>query len=68
MKKKSLDWLLILHSVIILWAALFFSGIFIFENGKFASVLAFGNIAGLFICIPFQKRRLTAAKIRDNRE
>lgn len=52
MKKKSWDWLLILHILLILWALLFFSSLDLADGGRLAGSLAWGNLAGLFLSIP----------------
>ena len=44
MKKRSWDWLLILHVLLILWALLYFLTLF--------QTLSWGIVAGLFLSIP----------------
>ncbi len=45
MKKRTWDWLLILHVLLILWALLYFLTLF-------PTPLSWGIWAGLFLCIP----------------
>ena len=45
MKKRSWDWLLILHVLLILWALLYFLTLFL-------APLSWGILAGLFLGIP----------------
>ncbi len=45
MKKKSWDWLLILHILLILWALLYYLTLF-------PDFLSWGIPAGLLLCIP----------------
>ena len=52
MKKRSWDWLLILHVLLILWAFLFFPSLSLADGGKLAASFAWGNPAGLFLSIP----------------
>ncbi len=52
MKKRTWDWLLILHVLLILWALLFFSSLNLADGGRLAGSLAWGNPAGLFLSIP----------------
>ena len=52
MKKHTWDWLLILQVLLILWALLFFSSLFLPGSGRFSGFLAWGNPAGLFLSIP----------------
>ena len=53
MRQKKWDWLLIVHTLILLWALLFvYSLFFRTDGGKLAGMLAPGHFVGLFICIP----------------
>ena len=52
MKKRTWDWLLILHVLLILWALLFFPSLDRADGGRLAASLAWGNLAGLFLSIP----------------
>ena len=47
MEKKKWDVVLIVHILIILWALIFFSSLFLSDSGKMAGTLAPGNIAGI---------------------
>ncbi len=60
MEKKKWDVVLIVHILIILWALIFFSSLFLSDSGKMAGTLAPGNIAGLFISIPLAVISLAA--------
>ena len=52
MEKRKLDWLLILHFMILLWAILFFYSLHLLDRGQLAGMLAPGIFAGLFLSIP----------------
>ena len=53
MPRKRLDWLLLVHVLIIVWALLFgCSLLFVPDGGKLAKMLAPGNLVAVFISIP----------------
>ena len=52
MKNKNWNFLVYVHSGLLLWVLLFVVSLFIPDGGKTASVLAIGNALFLFINIP----------------
>lgn len=53
MKNKKGSIFICLHAVLLLWAFLFFIGVWIPDGGKAASIFAAGNAMFLFVNIPF---------------
>ena len=67
MKKRTWDWLLVLHILLILWALLFFSSLDLADGGRLdGSFAGLGILAGLFLCIPLAIASLTKRQGGDS--